>query len=44
MCLRNAEWVETGNASIRQRILEYNEDDCRATRVLVDALRGRSRR
>ncbi|MGB2984169.1 MAG: TM0106 family RecB-like putative nuclease, partial [Candidatus Bipolaricaulia bacterium] len=33
------EWVETGDDSIRQRILEYNEDDCRATRVLVDALR-----
>ena len=34
------EWVETGDNSIRQRILEYNEDDCRATRVLVDALRN----
>jgi predicted RecB family nuclease len=34
------QWVETGSDSIRQRILEYNEDDCRATRVLVDALRG----
>jgi predicted RecB family nuclease len=33
------EWVETGDDSIRRRILEYNEDDCRATRVLVDALR-----
>ena len=33
------EWVETGDDSVRQRILEYNEDDCRATRVLVDALR-----
>ena len=32
------EWVETGDDSIRRRILEYNEDDCRATRVLVDAL------
>ena len=32
------EWVETGDDSVRQRILEYNEDDCRATRVLVDAL------
>ncbi len=32
------EWVESGDESIRQRILEYNEDDCRATRVLVDAL------
>jgi len=32
------QWVETGDPSIRQRILEYNEDDCRATRVLVDRL------
>jgi len=37
------EWVETGDASIRRRILEYNEDDCRATRVLVDALRRLAR-
>ena len=37
------EWVETGDDSIRQRILEYNEDDCRATRVLVDALIGFAR-
>ena len=27
-------WTDTGNESIRQRILTYNEDDCRATRVL----------
>jgi predicted RecB family nuclease len=31
-------WVETGDPAIRQRILEYNEDDCRATRVLRDAV------
>ncbi len=31
-------WVETGDPAVRQRILDYNEDDCRATRVLVDAL------
>lgn len=31
-------WVETGDQEIRQRILDYNEDDCRATRVLRDAL------
>ena len=35
-------WVETGDPSIRQRILDYNEDDCRATRVLVDAIRALS--
>jgi len=33
------EWVETSDPAVRQRILDYNEDDCRATRVLVDALR-----
>lgn len=32
-------WVETGNPEIRNRILEYNRDDCRATRVLLDAIR-----
>lgn len=31
-------WVETGDPEIRKRILDYNEDDCRATRVLRDAL------
>ena len=31
-------WTETGNMEIRQRILDYNEDDCRATRVLRDSL------
>jgi predicted RecB family nuclease len=33
-------WVETGDPDIRTRILEYNEDDCRATRVLFDGIRG----
>jgi len=32
------EWVEAGDPAVRRRILEYNEDDCRATRVLVDAI------
>lgn len=31
-------WIETGDPQVRQRILDYNEDDCRATRVLRDAL------
>jgi predicted RecB family nuclease len=35
-------WVETGDPEIRNRILEYNEDDCRATRVLLDGIRGLS--
>ena len=33
------DWVETGDPQIWARILEYNEDDCRAMRVLADALR-----
>lgn len=31
-------WVKSGDVAVRQRILEYNEDDCRATRVLLDGL------
>jgi predicted RecB family nuclease len=33
-------WVRTRDQTIKQRILEYNEDDCRATRVLLDGIRG----
>jgi len=33
-------WVRTRDPNIRQRILDYNEDDCRATRVLLDGIRG----
>jgi predicted RecB family nuclease len=32
-------WVTTRDPSVRQRILDYNEDDCRATRVLLDGIR-----
>lgn len=32
-------WVETGDPHIRRRILDYNEDDCRATAVLLDGIR-----
>lgn len=31
-------WVEIGDSEIKQRILEYNEDDCRAMRFLVDTI------
>lgn len=31
-------WIESADPAIRQRILDYNEDDCRATRVLRDGL------
>jgi predicted RecB family nuclease len=33
-------WIESGDPTIRQRILDYNEDDCVATRVLLDGIRG----
>lgn len=33
-------WVENKDESVRKRILEYNEDDCIATRVLLDGIRG----
>jgi len=33
-------WVETNDPTVKQRILDYNEDDCRATRVLLDGIRG----
>ncbi|MCS6946154.1 MAG: TM0106 family RecB-like putative nuclease, partial [Steroidobacteraceae bacterium] len=31
-------WLATRDPAMRQRIIDYNEDDCRAMRVLVDAL------
>lgn len=39
-----AEWVESGDPEIWNRILAYNEDDCRAMRVLADAVRRLARR
>jgi predicted RecB family nuclease len=36
------QWVQTRDPAIRQRILDYNEDDCKATRVLLDGIRGLS--
>lgn len=33
-------WVKSGDPVVKQRILDYNEDDCRATRVLLDGLRN----
>ena len=32
-------WVESKDKTIRNRILKYNEDDCVATRVLLDGIR-----
>lgn len=33
-------WLESGDPEIRQRIIDYNEDDCRATAVLLDGIRA----
>jgi predicted RecB family nuclease len=33
-------WCRERHPEVRQRILDYNEDDCRATRVLLDGIRG----
>lgn len=33
------QWATTGNPLMRQRLLDYNEDDCRAMRVVWDRMR-----
>ncbi len=33
-------WIESGDIKIRQRILDYNEDDCVAMSVLLDGIKG----
>lgn len=35
-------WLRTGDRAIKSRILAYNEDDCRATRVVLDGIRSLS--
>lgn len=35
-------WIETCDPAIKQRILDYNEDDCLATGVVVDGIRALS--
>lgn len=35
-------WIKHKDPRLKQRILAYNEDDCSATRVLLDAIRGLS--
>ena len=32
-------WARTGDPRFRQRLLAYNEDDCRAMRVVMDRLK-----
>jgi predicted RecB family nuclease len=39
-----ARWIETGDPTVKQRILDYNEDDCRATRWLLDGIRAMASR
>lgn len=34
------QWATGGDPALRQRLLEYNEDDCRAMRVVLDAMKG----
>ncbi len=33
-------WVRERDPAVKARILDYNEDDCKATRVLLDGIRG----
>jgi uncharacterized protein len=33
-------WARTGDPRLRQRLLDYNEDDCRAMRVVLDAVKA----
>jgi predicted RecB family nuclease len=34
------QWVRTGDLGLKQRLLNYNEDDCLAMRVVMDGMRG----
>lgn len=34
------QWASSADPALRQRLLEYNEDDCRAMRVVLDAMKG----
>lgn len=34
------QWVRSRDPAVRTRILDYNEDDCKATRVLLDGIRA----
>jgi len=34
------QWVQTKDPAIKTRIIDYNEDDCIATRVLLDGVRA----
>ena len=32
-------WAKTGDTRIRQRLLDYNEDDCRAMRLVMEEMK-----
>ncbi|MBW2968086.1 TM0106 family RecB-like putative nuclease [Candidatus Woesearchaeota archaeon] len=34
------EWLDKKDAGLREKIIEYNRDDCEATRVVLDWLKG----
>jgi predicted RecB family nuclease len=34
------QWVRTQDPAIKQRLLDYNEDDCVAMRIVMDAMKG----
>ncbi|MEO8308404.1 MAG: TM0106 family RecB-like putative nuclease [Pseudomonadota bacterium] len=34
------QWAKSADPALRQRLLDYNEDDCRAMRVVLDAMKG----
>jgi len=36
-------WAKSGDSVIKARIIAYNQDNCRATRVLLDGIRGLAR-
>ncbi len=44
--LRSCQWfnefIETGDEKILNRLLTYNEDDCKATMVLKEGIEGLS--
>ena len=33
------QWVKVGDPKLKQRLLDYNEDDCRAMRVVMDYMK-----
>jgi predicted RecB family nuclease len=40
--IQERQWVTSRDLVVKQRIFDYNEDDCVAMRVLLDAMRAMS--